>query len=423
MKFKIFLPIMGLLFLLGALLPPSPVAHAQGTPLPPPTSIPQQGEPEKKHKEHDSGESVGHGAGISGIVFNYSTGAAQPGIVVEIEGEEQSFRAETITDDRGYYQFGGLGSGQAMLNVHVPAGSVSVTPNWPVMLKPSTDQVINLGFYVSNQPAMQGGASPIAVMVSGMLLNDHIELQVDNRLNETVKGGKLEVQLFSGVEASPAIQTTQGMVQFGVSHVQIDLNELVSGGQVKVQIPVKNFPAVTQADLASQSQSKVRVIFSYDNQPTPQLLNLIPHELVASMAKTTPTLAYISPTVAEPFPAPNGADSKLYNAPAATPIPTLAVAPKPIHSQATAEVQASVSSPPSGEGLEGGGRLTFAFDPSPTGVQPPSLIPETGYQLNSQVTPLSSPLNQGGKRWVKIAAMLLGVGLLLGGGWSLWRKR
>ncbi len=390
MKLKIFVPLIGLLILLGSLWQTAPTAQAQGTPLPPPTTIPPQ--PEKREKQkRDTGTTVNvQGAGISGVVFNYSTGAAQPGLVVEIEGENQSFRAETVTDAQGHYQFGGLGSGQATLNVHLPDGAVSVTPNWPVALKPATDQVINLGFYYRNQP--------LPVMVTGVLQQNRVELQINNRTRETVKGGQLEILLFSGVEAVPSIQVTQGDIQYGVSRVLINLGDLVSGGQATIQVPVKNFPAVSQADLASQTQSKVRVIFTYPNQPTIQLLNLIPQELVAAMAKVRPTAKL---EVAEPFPAPSCADATLCNAPVATAVPTLAVAPVVKPPTPASEIKAAK---PLAEAASVVKPLSFSFDPKPT---LPSLMPETGYHLNNKTTGLI------------IVALLIGGGLLVMGGWSL----
>ncbi len=261
---------------------PSLDAQAQGRPQPTPTRNPaeptEQAKPKnEKHRSLGTASSNEIGASVSGIVFNYSTSAPQGGIAVVIQGV--GGQVETVTDEQGRYQFGNLGDGQARLNLRLAAEAVPVTANWPIMLRRNSNQVVNLGYHTGN-PIMP-------VTWSTAWQGDLLVVQAENHLNKTVTNGYLDISLPSGLEASPAIQATQGEVQYGIGRVRIALGDLITGRSVKVQIPVKRV-GIKEHGEDTQGQ----IIFTYDQQPTPQLI-----ELAITKTLATATAASFEPSL------------------------------------------------------------------------------------------------------------------------------
>jgi hypothetical protein len=85
-------------------------------------------------------------SGISGYVYDYTSGTNQAGVPVVAESNGRQL--ETVTDSNGYYQLGFLDLGKATLNLRLPPdGPEQVTPNWPVVVTDEGGQQVNLGFY------------------------------------------------------------------------------------------------------------------------------------------------------------------------------------------------------------------------------------------------------------------------------------
>ncbi len=282
---KIWWPIIGVLVVLSLISWLSPQAWAQGRPQPTPTkvaTVQPGGDKESKPKNRNAGATSPDGMGttVAGIVFNYTTSAPQGGIAVVLQGND--WQVETVSDVKGYYQFSNLGEGQATLDLRLPTGAVSVTPHWTVMLRRDHNQVVNLGYYI--------GKATLPVALEMMWQSESLVIQVKNQLNQTVTGGYLDIALPTGFEASPAIQATQGEIQYGIGRVRVSLGDVGAGGQVAVKIPLVTLRngLKDQADIA-----KGRVMLTYDQQPTPLWVDLWP--LTMTIAAPTAVASEFKP--------------------------------------------------------------------------------------------------------------------------------
>lgn len=142
---------------------------------------------------------------MSGYVYNYSGAARQRDVTVLLDGG--SWHLETTTDSNGYYGFGGLGMGEAVLRLILRPEARSVTPEWSPSLDPGEDIIVNLGYYWGDDP-------PIPVILSGTLRGSTLTVQIRNRTIETSTGGLLEVTLPDGISASSQIFASQGTVEY-----------------------------------------------------------------------------------------------------------------------------------------------------------------------------------------------------------------
>jgi hypothetical protein len=294
-QLKILVPVMILLALSWSLLLPSPNVQAQGSPKPTPTNEASRddgdgGNGNRRDKDRDiggaklNGETDGkHGGGISGYVFNYSTGGPQGGILVTLSGG--SWQLETLTDSNGFYQFGNLGNGTAMLNIYMPMTFQSMTANWPVRIERGVDQTVNLGYYTGNQ-------SPLQVELVATIQNGVLHAQIINRTNQPIANASVEVRLPDGIEASASIQGNEVTPLPNINSLRVQANDIVATGQATIKIPLQSLPdatfgpstevtnatnATTQSDPANFAfRPKIEVIFYYDQQLTPQLIAFSP---------------------------------------------------------------------------------------------------------------------------------------------------
>ena len=384
MKLRILVPLM-LLFVmsLGLMLPSAPV-EAQGTPKSTPTNEPSggsstgskgNGNPQKNKKETglDDGK---HGGGISGYVYNYSTGNPQGNVLVVLEGE--SWRVETVSDSNGFYQIGNLGDGAGVLNVRLPMVYQPVNANWPVMIHRSVDLTANLGYYTG--PSSQ---SSLPVQLSAVIENGVLHAQVENRTDTRITNGRLSVLMPDGMSNGQSMQVsgTAGNRQYSQQGSMIQMAEVAGSERVDVQMALDQVAhiVIKSDDYDASSieagshpfgpgpaefafRPKIEVRFEYDQQPTAQLVAF----------------------------APDG--SLLYGQVAALSLPT--------------EISTEHQHLQGGEQLPSAETASIEITNSDE-VQPQSLIPVTGY--NDRLT-----LNM----VLIVLGILIGGGLLVGG----WRS-
>lgn len=411
----IFLSMAVILAMLSSMVTPPPAAQAQGTPRPTPANESPGNDGDRDDDDDDDdgrgggqqagpsyGEIVG-GANVSGIVYNYTTGSPQSGVTVRIEGN--NWEAETVTDLNGMYQFGGLSFGEGQLSLVLPFGATQAAPAWPVPLT-SGDHKVNLGYYV-------GDYNPLPVRVSAQVKDEILRVQI---ANQAVAGGAsnahLEIQLPMNLEATTTMHSSRGVVEYGLHTPQIHVARLAGGEQVEVVIPLRRSAmgdrsarAYQYTPMSAQRQRAERVVvvnqapgrqseiiqlkFTYDQQFTPQIIHLDPFAptpsteiqgLRGSLPQAEPA-ALIEPA----------------NPPASLP-----------------ENRTSESSPASEITTEGAAMAEEAADTSsePVTAEPAAaFIPAAGGVMShSSTTPF-------------FMSLVVGLGLLIGGCWSLRTPR
>lgn len=291
---KILFPmlvIIAILTLMGLLLPPlggrgGGRVQAQGGPLPTPTN--EGGGGNNGNDNNNGGGSGGDGgndnssgngeaqaapAGVSGFVYNYSSAANDGGgLTVVLSGG--GWQAETVADSNGFYYFGGLGQGPATLHLRLPPDPSPVPLEWPIRLQPGIGEQVNLGFYWGNDP-------PIPVRLSGQLVGTQLVVQVENRTRDEASGGLLKIITTPGTRIAPVIQASRGELLFAAHHTQIKLDRLAAGDKALTQLTLKRPEATIQAG----QTPTIRLIFTYDQQITPQMLEFqleVPLQAAAS---------------------------------------------------------------------------------------------------------------------------------------------
>jgi hypothetical protein len=241
--------------------------QAQGTPSPTPTNIGEGGGGGGGDDDDDGRGAAAPpkapGASLSGFVYGYSDRAYVGGVIVLFESP--GWQAETVTDSNGFYQFGGLDSGPAVLNLRLPPGATSVTKDWPVRLVSGQETQANLGFYWGNDP-------PIPVQLSAEAVSGRLVVQIENRTSEDATGGLIQIEPLSGVKVSLPVEASQGeVVDYSAYDFQVDLAELQAGETATVQVSLD----LTQSNIqAGREAGQVRVVFTYDQQITPQVVEV-----------------------------------------------------------------------------------------------------------------------------------------------------
>lgn len=309
-QMKMLLPLLILLGSLWLLALPPQGTLAQGGPLPTPTNIGGGGGGGGGGNGNGGGDSDDDdrstpkppGARVSGYVYNYSSGGYAGGIAVVLKGG--GWQVETVTDSNGFYQIGDLGFGQAVLNLRLPPDAHQLGPDWPVLLASGADLRVDLGFYWGDAPTF-----PVAL--TSNLMNDMLYVQIENHTPDTVTGGLLEIELPAMLVASPAIEASMGSVDYGEHRVHVTIDDLPSGAKVTVQVPVQGqtVPQYAQAD------SGVKVLFTYDQQATPQIVQLDSQALASAPASSSSPAATATPSGATsaftpPTPAVSSAEIK-----------------------------------------------------------------------------------------------------------------
>ena len=232
----------------------SPAAPAFGSSVPPtPTNEPRPG------GKPDRSQPLGPpGATVSGFVYNYSEAAYQPGVTVVLSGG--GWRVETVTDSNGFYQFANLGIGSAVLNLQLPPGGHSVTPDWPVTLESGSHIKVNLGFYMWDAPP------PIPVILSGSLSNNTLSVRVKNNTTETATGGQLEIILPEQLSKVQPPVVSQGVLDTTDSRILVTMGDLPADQELVLNVPLVRKAAAP----APQTTETIQVAFTYDQQLTPQ---------------------------------------------------------------------------------------------------------------------------------------------------------
>ncbi len=346
------------------------------------------------------------GARISGFVYNYSSAAYEGGVTVVVDGG--GWQIETVTDSNGFYQIGDLGAGRAVISLRLPpAGPQPATINWPVRLVSEADEHVNLGYYWGDDP-------PIPVILLGDLMDNRLAVQIENRTPVTATGGLVEILPPTYVKVSPPVEIDKGNVaSFNPRRFQFNVTDIPPGGSVSINALLQQAETAMQV---AQTAPKVRVTFTYDQQITPQVIeidlsdSLIPAALIladspqdaedAALDQAASPEDISSETVHQATPAGQGASQASISS---TPVPP---SPDPSESQVAVPEQDTPEAAPT--------VLSPAQDASPGEAtpQPPGIapLPETGSnQTTSDFVKLSLS-----------ALLTLGLGI---GGWRAMRTK
>jgi hypothetical protein len=202
--------------------------------------------------------------GLEGFVYNYSSGANQPGITVVVKGD--GWQGEATTDSNGYYQIVELGFGNAVANLQLPAnGPKAAAANWPVQLVEANERrQLNLGLYWGDSPA---GAIP--VLLSGTLNGNQLALQVENRTAEAATGGVVEIVTPPNLRIKPAITASAGQIGYAAHRAKISLPNIAPGETVTIGMELAPSGEATAGEAVAQS---AQVFFTYSQQMTPQAI-------------------------------------------------------------------------------------------------------------------------------------------------------
>jgi len=230
-----------LMALVSILMIPTPSAQAQGSPKPTPTNEGSDKDRRDNDDDDDGGggnsdtrarqPSYGEVAGgptVTGVVYNYSTGSPQSGLLIRLITPNQE--AEAITDAQGRYQFTGIGFGKGVLNIASPAGFTPLNPGMPVTLAGHSE--VNLGLY-------SGTVNPASLLVNSRLEQGRLYIEVYNRGGYLATNNQIEVRLPVGIEATPNIITSHGTVHYGLNTQRIDIPTIPPQGVVQLEIPIK----------------------------------------------------------------------------------------------------------------------------------------------------------------------------------------
>ena len=296
-----------------AISPPSGVL-AQSPPTPTNITTPIPPHPPKGggggEGDKEAGTPMPPGMTVSGYVYDYSNRMRQPGIPVILDGG--GWRAETVSDSNGLYQFFNLGAGSAVLNLRLPPDAHPAAPDWPVSLS-GVNVHVDLGYYWGDNP-------PLPVLLSGALQDSSLVVQVENRTGEKTTGGLVDVRLPTDMKALPGVQLSQGTLDYSEHRLRVMVGDIAAGAKATLTIPVQgagasllNRRSPGQAAPLPQSAAKIQIAFTYDQQITPQLVAVAPDQAAsvaapAAQAAATstplPPTATSAPQAATPAPLP-----------------------------------------------------------------------------------------------------------------------
>jgi hypothetical protein len=271
---------------------PSPSAAALGA-KPPPTPTSEGGGGGKDRKTTP----VPPKATISGYVYDYSIAARKGEAKVVLDGG--GWRLETVTDSNGYYRFGDLGVGTAVLRLYLPPEATPVTPEWVLNLESGGSYTVNLGYYWGHNP-------PIPVILSGTLSGNTLRLQVENRTDEAATGAVIDIQLPPQYEPLTRAYASQGKADYQPGHIRVVVADVPAGRKATITVSLTKKPtaAAQAADVSQdftllrQISDKLQVVFVYDQQLTPQrlLFDATSISLASSPTTTATAAAAAGPT-------------------------------------------------------------------------------------------------------------------------------
>jgi hypothetical protein len=228
---------------------------------------------------------------VQGYVYNYSDAAYAPNITVVLDGG--GWQAQTVTTSDGHYIFAGLGSGPAALQLRLPPQAHSVMPDYPIHTGSSNPGDTNVGFYWGENP-------PIPVILS--VEEESVAAAPDSPFNLTVNvknqsggeatGGEIDVQLPGEMTALKA-EINSGQVDFTDHRVWGRLEILPDGETAHLQLQLKlNEGSELQDD-------SIQLIFTYQEQITPQLIRVLVSSLDGAAASTADEAAMSAAPTAE----------------------------------------------------------------------------------------------------------------------------
>ncbi|MCB9098782.1 MAG: hypothetical protein H6632_04510 [Anaerolineales bacterium] len=249
--------IITLLLVLGSL--PVGTTQAQGGPEPTPTDLGR----DSSDDDDDGGGGAAPArpvAGVSGFVYDYTNHVYQGGIAVIFESE--GWRTETVTDSNGFYQINGLDSNGGILNLRLPPGVQAAAPDWPVRLVRGATTEVNLGYYWDN------GAS-IPVRLTASLNGADLSVEIANQTSKAATGGQITIMSPAIIKVIPPVQASAGtVVDYDPHHFQIDVSSIDGGDTVSIAALPEANPGVK----AGLTAPELRVVFTYDQQITPQVI-------------------------------------------------------------------------------------------------------------------------------------------------------
>ena len=282
---RMLLPMVVLMGLMSLVALPSPNTLAQGPPTPTNVALPTVERPGEGGGE-EGPTPAPPGADVSGFVYDYSTHVRQAGITVVIDGG--GWQAETVSNSSGFYQFSNLGAGVGVLNLRLPPDAHPVAPNWPVSFGSGANVSVNLGYY-------WGDSNPLPVPVSAGLENSILRVAVENRTGEIASGGLVDIVLPAGIQAAANVQADLGTVDYSQGRVRVRLQDIPGGAQASIQVMLEKVGTEAlssrgpgqAAPLAEPPPSpNIRVLFTYDQQITPQLLVVEPEAVSRASSET-----------------------------------------------------------------------------------------------------------------------------------------
>jgi hypothetical protein len=220
---------------------------------------------------------------VWGYVWDYSTGMRQGNVTVFLEGD--GWRLETISDSNGYYRFGDLGIGDAVLYLALPREAHSVTDDYFLSLGSRQEYVVNLGYYWGDEPS-------IPVLLSAGLQSNTLVVEVNNNTTETATGLVVDVRLPNGVTVSSQVSTSQGLADLGEDGVQVGIGDIPAGEAATIRVPFGSQESYTQSssrygDSATRLRAAVdaiQVVLEYDQQMTPQVASIDPANGISQAA-------------------------------------------------------------------------------------------------------------------------------------------
>ncbi|MCB0163798.1 MAG: hypothetical protein KDI79_06210 [Anaerolineae bacterium] len=264
-----------LLLTLGSL--PVGTTRAQGGPEPTPTDL--------GHDNNDDDDDNGGGAaparpvaGISGFVYDYTNQVYEGGVAVIFE--TQGWQTEAVTDSNGFYQINGLDTNGGILNLRLPPGVQAAAPDWPVRLVRGATTEVNLGYYWDD------GAS-IPVRLTASLTGSKLLVEIDNQTSKAATGGQITIISPAIINVKPPVQASAGqVVDYDPHNFQVDVNEIDGGDTVSVNVLTEANSEVK----AGPAPPEIRVVFTYDQQITPQVIIVdaagLPNLPVASISRS-----------------------------------------------------------------------------------------------------------------------------------------
>lgn len=263
----LILSIASLLLLLGWFNEPSiSQASPQTTPTLRPTATNVGGSSSNSgSNDKDDAPAPISAGGLHGYVYDFSAGgSAAPGIAVVLDGG--GWQAETVTDSNGYYQFTGLGSSAATLNLRLPAGAHALMPDWPVHTAGPVNNNTNVGFYWGNAPIL-----PVQMAVTP----ENLQVSADQAFSFQVTALNQSGNPASNVFVEARFPASLVILQATATHGQVSFSDHYISGRIDTlnqdETGVLTISARFAQNAAPQTEQP-RITLTYAEQLTPQVL-------------------------------------------------------------------------------------------------------------------------------------------------------